>query len=57
MANYGPESTKKATMATLRTIIILTHSLNPLPDNIMVTMKLLYHDDGECSLFIPGARG
>lgn len=39
--------TKKATIRMLRTIVVLTQSLHSLPDEVMMTMKLLYYDDGE----------
>jgi len=29
-----------------RTIIVLTQTLQPLPDDVMMTMKLCYYDDG-----------
>lgn len=29
-----------------RTIIVLTQTLQPLPDDVMMTMKLYYYDDG-----------
>lgn len=38
------------------TIVVLTQTLRPLPDDVMMTMKLLYFDDGKCvgqtSIFI-----
>jgi len=37
---------RKATIRLLRTIILLTQTLDSLPDNIMMTMKLLYYEDG-----------
>lgn len=36
--------TKQATVALLRTLIVLMGTLKPLPDNYMVTMKLFYYD-------------
>ena len=39
--------TKKATIRLLRTIVILSQSLHSLPDEVMMTMKLLYYDDGQ----------
>ena len=33
-------------MRLLRTIVVLTQSLQSLPDDVMMTMKLLYYDDG-----------
>ena len=39
-------ATKKATIQLLRTIVVLTQSLSSLPEDIMMTMKLLYYDDG-----------
>ncbi|XP_013403455.1 LOW QUALITY PROTEIN: HORMA domain-containing protein 2-like, partial [Lingula anatina] len=42
---YSPSETKKATIKLLRTIVILTQTLNSLPDDVMMTMKLLYYDD------------
>ena len=38
--------TKKATIRLLRTIVVLSQSLHSLPDEVMMTMKLLYYDDG-----------
>ena len=32
-----------------RTIVVLTQTLKPLPDDVMMTMKLLYYDDGPSS--------
>lgn len=37
--------TRKATIRLLRTIILLTQTLDSLPDDVMMTMKLLYYDD------------
>ncbi|XP_065652790.1 HORMA domain-containing protein 1 isoform X1 [Hydra vulgaris] len=37
--------TKKATIRLLRTIVLLSQTLSPLPDDVMMTMKLLYYDD------------
>ncbi|KAL3842591.1 hypothetical protein ACJMK2_020585 [Sinanodonta woodiana] len=42
---YTASETKKATIRLLRTIVILTQTLKSLPDDVMMTMKLLYHDD------------
>ena len=39
--------TKKATIRLLRTIVVLTQTLQSLPDEVMMTMKLLYHEDGK----------
>ena len=39
--------TKKATIRLLRTIVVLSQSLQSLPDEVMMTMKLLYYDDGK----------
>lgn len=36
---------RKATIRLLRTIILLTQTLDSLPDDVMMTMKLLYYDD------------
>ena len=43
---HNSTETKKATIKLLRTIIILTQSLHSLPDDVFMTMKLLYYDDG-----------
>jgi len=43
---YSTTETKKATIRLLRTIVVLTQSLQSLPDDVMMTMKLLYYDDG-----------
>ena len=37
--------TKKATIRLLRTIVVLTQTLQSLPDDVMMTMKLFYYDD------------
>ncbi|XP_072046719.1 uncharacterized protein [Amphiura filiformis] len=37
--------TKKATIRLLRTIVVLTQTLKSLPDDVMMTMKLLYYED------------
>ncbi|KAK3600779.1 hypothetical protein CHS0354_009208 [Potamilus streckersoni] len=42
---YTASETKKATIRLLRTIVILTQTLKSLPDDVMMTMKLLYHDE------------
>eukprot|EP00058_Branchiostoma_floridae_P022322 XP_002607812.1 hypothetical protein BRAFLDRAFT_199642 [Branchiostoma floridae] len=47
---YSAAETKKATMQLLRTIVVLTQSLKALPDDVMMTMKLLYYDDGRLSV-------
>ncbi|XP_052260774.1 uncharacterized protein LOC127864923 [Dreissena polymorpha] len=36
---------RKATIRMLRSIILLTQTLDSLPDDIMMTMKLLYYED------------
>ena len=33
-------------MQLLRTLVVLTQSLEPLPNETMMTMKLFYYDDG-----------
>ena len=47
---YSEAETKKATIKLLRTIVVLTQTLKPLPDDVMMTMKLLYYDHGMYSL-------
>lgn len=42
---HSTDKTKKETIQLLRTIIVLTQSLQPLPDNVMMTMKILYYDE------------
>lgn len=42
---YSAAETRKATIKLLRTIVVLTQTLKPLPDDVMMTMKLLYYDD------------
>ncbi|KAK7099160.1 HORMA domain-containing protein 1-like isoform X2 [Littorina saxatilis] len=42
---HSTENTKKETIQLLRTIIVLTQTLQPLPDNVMMTMKILYYDE------------
>lgn len=37
--------TKKETIRLLRTIILLSQTFAPLPDDVMMTMKLLYYDE------------
>ena len=44
---YSEAETKKATIKLLRTIVVLTQTLKPLPDDVMMTMKLLYYDNGK----------
>ena len=44
---YSEAETKKATIKLLRTIVVLTQTLKPLPDDVMMTMKLLYYDHGK----------
>ncbi|XP_063681643.1 HORMA domain-containing protein 1-like [Bolinopsis microptera] len=39
------ENTKKTTTTLLRTILVLTQGLKPLPDNVMLTMKLYFNDE------------
>lgn len=36
---------KKATIRLLRTIVVLTQTMNAIPEDTMLTMKLLYYDD------------
>ena len=43
---HTESETRKATIRLLRTIILLTQTLDSLPDDVMMTMKLLYYDDG-----------
>lgn len=47
---YSEAETKKATIKLLRTIVVLTQTLKPLPDDVMMTMKLLYYDNGQSEL-------
>ena len=47
---YSEAETKKATIKLLRTIVVLTQTLKPLPDDVMMTMKLLYYDNGQFEL-------
>ncbi|XP_060584894.1 HORMA domain-containing protein 1-like isoform X2 [Ruditapes philippinarum] len=42
---HTESETRKATIRLLRTIILLTQTLDSLPDDVMMTMKLLYYDD------------
>ncbi|KAF0303075.1 HORMA domain-containing protein 1 [Amphibalanus amphitrite] len=44
-ATVTSEETYKATVRMLRTIVVLTQTLRPLPDDVMMSMKLLYFDD------------
>ncbi|GAB1602710.1 HORMA domain-containing protein 1-like [Argonauta hians] len=41
---YSANETKKATIQLLRTIIVLTQTLKPLPDDALMTIKLFYYD-------------
>lgn len=36
---------KKATQQMMRTLLTLTQTLKPLPDNRIITMRLYYYDD------------
>jgi hypothetical protein len=42
----GESDTKMATMRLLRTIVLLTHTMQSLPPNIFMSMKLLYYSEG-----------
>lgn len=42
---YDMQMTRRATTALLRTLLIITQTLEPLPPSYYVTMKLLYYDD------------
>ncbi|XP_036358603.1 HORMA domain-containing protein 1-like [Octopus sinensis] len=42
---YHANETKKATIQLLRTIIVLTQTLKPLPDEALMTIKLFYYDE------------
>lgn len=42
---HTEKETKKATIRLLRTIILLSQTLASLPDDVMMTMKLLYYDE------------
>ncbi|XP_073247203.1 HORMA domain-containing protein 1-like [Porites lutea] len=42
---HTERDTKKATIRLLRTIILLSQTLSSLPDDVMMTMKLLYYDE------------
>ncbi len=44
--------TKKATIRLLRTIVVLTQTLKSLPDDVIMTMKLLYYEDGNFEYLI-----
>ena len=44
---HSTAETKKATIKLLRTIVVLTQTLKPLPDEVLMSMKLLYYDDGK----------
>ena len=39
------DDTKRATIRLLRTLVLLTQTLKSLPDDVMMTMKILYYDD------------
>ncbi|KAL8184777.1 UNVERIFIED_CONTAM: HORMA domain-containing protein 1 [Gekko kuhli] len=40
--------TKKASILLLRKIYVLMQNLGPLPDDVCLTMKLFYYDEGDC---------
>ncbi|XP_046558644.1 HORMA domain-containing protein 1-like [Haliotis rubra] len=42
---YTAAETRKATIRLLRTIVVLTQTLKSLPDDVMMTMKLVYYDE------------
>ncbi|CAH1786348.1 unnamed protein product [Owenia fusiformis] len=42
---FSAAETKKATIRLLRTIVVLTQTLKSLPDDVIMSMKLLYFDD------------
>ena len=44
---HSTAETKKATIKLLRTIVVLTQTLKPLPDEVLMSMKLLYYDDSK----------
>ncbi|XP_078334511.1 uncharacterized protein LOC111129293 isoform X2 [Crassostrea virginica] len=44
---------KKATIRLLRTIVVLTQTMNAIPEDTMLTMKLLYYDDVTPSEYEP----
>ncbi|XP_031561323.1 HORMA domain-containing protein 1-like [Actinia tenebrosa] len=50
---YTEAETKKATIRLLRTIILLTQTLTSLPDEALMTMKLLYYDEVTPSTYQP----
>lgn len=43
---HSDTEARKATVRLLRTIILLTQTLDSLPSNVMMTMKLFYYDEG-----------
>lgn len=45
LMSASSEETKKATIRLLRTIVILSQTFAPLPDNVYMTMKLVYYDE------------
>ncbi|XP_076315702.1 uncharacterized protein LOC143228316 [Tachypleus tridentatus] len=45
LSSNSSKLTRKATLSLLRTIVILTQGLDPLPDSAYLTMKILYYDD------------
>lgn len=42
------EDTKRATVLLIRKLFLLMQNLDALPNNVYLTMKLYYYDDGEC---------
>lgn len=41
------EDTKKASVLLIRKLFLLMQNLDTLPDDIYLTMKLYYYDDGK----------
>lgn len=41
------EDTKKASVLLIRKLFLLMQNLDALPDDVYLTMKLYYYDDGK----------
>ena len=43
-SKYDPEQTKRSTMLLLRTIIMISQTLKPVPENAQMSMKIEYNE-------------
>lgn len=44
------EDTKKASVLLIRKLFLLMQNLDSLPDDVYLTMKLYYYDDGKTNI-------